>query len=148
MENIIIKNMNKDHISILAELEKSCFTQPWSEKSLAEELNNRTAHFLVAEKKTGEIMGYIGVFVVCESCYISNIAVFPQYRRQGVGKTLINSASETAKKLGAESISLEVSPSNTAAIMLYNMSGFEEVGLRKNFYRDPQEDGLILTKTF
>lgn len=148
MENIIIKNMNKDHISILAELEKSCFTQPWSEKSLAEELNNRTAHFLVAEKKTGEIMGYIGVFVVCESCYISNIAVFPQYRRQGVGKTLINSASETAKKLGAESISLEVRPSNTAAIMLYNMSGFEEVGLRKNFYRDPQEDGLILTKTF
>ncbi len=148
MENIIIKNMNKDHISILAELEKSCFTQPWSEKSLAEELNNRTAHFLVAEKKTGEIMGYIGVFVVCESCYISNIAVFPQYRRQGVGKTLINSASETAKKLGAESISLEVRQSNTAAIMLYNMSGFEEVGLRKNFYRDPQEDGLILTKTF
>lgn len=146
MSKIIIKNMADNHIRTISELEKICFSQPWSENSLSEELDNRTAHFLVAENETGTVMGYIGVFVVCESCYISNVAVFPDFRRSGVGKALLDAASETAKEFGAESVSLEVRPSNTAAIQLYISSGFEEVGLRKNFYRSPVEDALILTK--
>lgn len=93
-------------------------------------------------------MGYIGAFTVCESCYISNIAVFPQHRRKGIGRLLLRKAAEQARKKGAESISLEVRPSNTAAISLYKSEGYEEVGLRKNFYRDPNEDALILTLTF
>ncbi len=141
-----IIDMNEKHIPELAKLEKICFSQPWSEKSLAEELDNRTAHFLVAESGDN-IVGYIGIFVVCESCYVSNIAVFPEYRRQSAAKQLIESACTTAKNNGAESISLEVRPSNTAAVSLYESAGFEEVGLRKNFYRAPTEDALIMTKT-
>lgn len=141
-----IIDMNEKHIPELAKLEKICFSQPWSEKSLAEELDNRTAHFLVAESGDN-IVGYIGIFVVCESCYVSNIAVFPEYRRQGAAKQLIESACAAAEENGAESISLEVRPSNAAAVSLYESVGFEEVGLRKNFYRAPTEDALIMTKT-
>lgn len=145
MKNIEIKKMTREHIPVLAKLEKVCFSTPWSEKSLEEELDNHTAHFLVAEAD-GEIAGYIGLFVVCESCYISNVAVFPEYRRQGVATRLLGSASELAAENGAESISLEVRPSNEAAVALYSGLGFDEVGLRKNFYRSPAEDGLIMTK--
>ena len=141
-----IIDMNEKHIPELAQLEKICFSQPWSEKSLSEELDNRTAHFLVAESDE-KIAGYIGIFVVCESCYVSNVAVFPEYRRQGVAKQLIERACVVAEENGAESISLEVRPSNAAAVSLYGSVGFEEVGLRKNFYRATVEDALIMTRT-
>ncbi len=146
MEKMKIIDMNEKHIPELAQLEKICFSQPWSEKSLSEELDNRTAHFLVAESDE-KIAGYIGIFVVCESCYVSNVAVFPEYRRQGVAKQLIERACVVAEENGAESISLEVRPSNAAAVSLYGSVGFEEVGLRKNFYRAPVEDALIMTRT-
>ena len=144
MNDFDIVPMTQEHIPALAELEALCFSTPWNEQMLSEELDNHTAHFLVAVCK-GKIAGYIGVFVVCESCYISNIAVFPEYRRMGLGGLLIDSARETAAKNGAQSLSLEVRPSNEAAVRLYMKKGFEEVGLRKNFYRKPAEDALILT---
>ena len=145
-DDIMIVPMGKEHITRLAELENCCFSQPWNEQNLSEELDNHTAHFIVAEKND-DIAGYMGIFTVCESCYVSNIAVFPQYRRQGIASLLIDNACRIAVENGAESISLEVRPSNVSAIALYTKKGFEEVGLRKNFYRNPTEDGLILTKT-
>ncbi len=145
MNKYTLVPMNENHIPELANLEKICFSQPWSEKSLREELDNRTAHFIVAEFN-GVVVGYIGVFVVYESCDISNIAVLPEYRRRGIGRLLLEGACDAARNGGAESISLEVRPSNRGAIALYRSVGFEEVGLRKNFYRNPTEDGLILSK--
>ena len=142
----VIVPMEEKHIPVLAELEKICFSQPWTYEQLYEELDNRTAHFIVAEADS-ETAGYMGIFVVCESSYVSNIAVFPDYRRQGLGKRLIGEAVRIALENGAQSLSLEVRPSNTPAVKLYSSLGFEEVGLRKNFYRNPTEDGLILTKT-
>ena len=144
-QNLKIVEMNEAHIPALAELEKKCFSQPWSEQALREELDNHTAHFLAAELD-GETVGYIGIFVVCESCYVSNIAVQPELRRRGIATSLIESACALASELGAESISLEVRPSNTGAVALYSVLGFEQVGLRKNFYRDPAEDGAIMTR--
>ena len=137
--------MTEKHIPALAELERLCFSTPWTEQGLREELDNRTAHFIVAE--TGDqVAGYMGVFVVCESCYVSDIAVYPQFRRQGVASALIKKASADAAVLGAQSISLEVRPSNEAAVKLYRSLGFDDIGLRKRFYRDPEEDALIMTK--
>ena len=87
-----ITSMTEKHIPALAELERLCFSTPWTEQGLREELDNRTAHFIVAE--TGDqVAGYMGVFVVCESCYVSDIAVYPQFRRQGVASALIKKAS-------------------------------------------------------
>lgn len=145
MENIRIVPMTAEHIPELVRLEKMCFSTPWDEKALSDELENHTAHFLTAVDDIGSVLGYIGSFIVCESCYISDVAVFPQNRRKGVGKALIEELCRLAGELGAESVSLEVRPSNSAAISLYSSMDFEEVGLRKNFYRDPEEDALILT---
>lgn len=144
-ENIKIVPMTAKHIPELVRLEKMCFSTPWDEKALSDELENHTAHFLTAVNESGDVLGYIGAFIVCESCYISDVAVFPQYRRNGIGKTLIETLCRLAGEMGAESVSLEVRPSNHAAISLYSSMGFEEVGLRKNFYRAPEEDALILT---
>ena len=145
-EDINIVPMEEKHIAALVELENICFSQPWTYQQLAEELDNHTAHFIVAEIGDN-VVGYMGIFVVCESSYVSNIAVFPEYRRHGIGRKLLCEAVRMAVQMGAESLSLEVRPSNTPAVELYSSLGFEEVGLRKNFYRNPVEDGLIMTKT-
>ena len=144
MSDILITSMQQRHIGALAGLEKICFgALAWNEQALADELTNDTAHFLVLEK-SGEAIGYIGTFVVVDSCYVSNIGILPQYRRQGFASVLMESACKEAFSLGARSISLEVRPSNTAAISLYKKLGFEEIGLRRGFYREPKEDALIL----
>lgn len=145
--SLILKPIKKEHLESVAELEKICFSQPWSYKSLEEELTNETAHFFVA-LDGDRVAGYIGLFIVCESCFVSNIAVFPEYRRRGVATALIGRACSCAVEYGADFISLEVRPSNSAALSLYTKFGFTEMGLRKNYYRDPTEDALIMTKLF
>lgn len=144
---LTISKMRPEHIKRLAELEQICFSQPWSEQSLADELENDSAKFLVAEIN-GKAVGYIGLFIVMESCYLSNIAVFPEYRRKGVATALFHRAFSEAQNHGVDFISLEVRPSNTEALQLYTSLGFEEMGLRKNFYRNPTEDAFIMTKLF
>lgn len=147
MEKIIISEMKREHLDSLVELEKICFSQPWSYKSLEEELTNDTAYFYVAliDEK---VVGYIGLYIVCESCFITNVAVFPKYRKQGIATALLRRAFLTATAHGTDFISLEVRKSNTAAISLYTSLQFEEMGLRKNYYRNPPEDALIMTRLF
>lgn len=147
MINLTIAQMEKQHLDAVAELEKACFSTPWTYENLAESLENDTAHFFVALDDE-KVIGYIGVNVISDSCFIDNIAVYPEYRRQGVGKALLKIAALTADVMGADFISLEVRESNYAAIALYRSMGFEVVGLRKNFYRMPQENALIMTKIF
>ena len=147
MINLILSEMQREHLEQVAELEKICFSQPWSYTSLEEELDNETAHFFVATVDD-RVVGYIGVFVVSDSCFISNIAVLPDYRRQGVGRALMKIAMLTADVMGTEFISLEVRPTNYPAVMLYKSLGFDEMGRRRDFYRNPREDALIMTKIF
>lgn len=144
---MIIVNMTQEHIPQIAKLEKECFSSPWSEKSLSEELDNSSSHFICA-LDGDELMGYIGVQEICGEAYITNIAVFSEYRGRGVGRTLLKNACDGAEKRDCEFITLEVRKSNEAAISLYLSEGFEEAGIRKNFYSDPTEDGIIYTKNF
>lgn len=148
MIHLTIAQMQKKHLQDIADLEKMCFSTPWTYENLAEELNNDTAYFFVALDEDEEVIGYIGVSVVADSCFVNNIAVYPACRRQGVGTALMKIAIMTADARGTDFISLEVRESNFAAIALYQSLGFEEMGRRKNFYRRPQEDALIMTKVF
>ena len=141
-----ISAMKTEHIPFVAQLEKECFSSPWSENALAEELRNPDSHFLVAE--CGEIAGYIGVQEICGEAYITNIAVFEKFRKNGIGRMLLRAAAEGAESRNCEFITLEVRISNAAAISLYESEGFEKVGIRKNFYTSPVEDGAIYTKYF
>lgn len=144
--SFFITEMTAEHIPFIAQLEKECFAEPWSEASLTEELTNADSHFLVAE--CGEVSGYIGVQEICGEAYITNVAVFDNHRKKGIGRALLRAAANGAKSRGCEFITLEVRVSNTAAIALYESEDFERVGVRKNFYASPTEDGAIYTKYF
>ena len=147
--SIQIVPMNADHLEELEKLERICFARPWSRKMLAEELENQCAAFFVAlDSITQQVMGYAGLLVMADEGYITNVAVFPEFRRQGVAAKLIAVFENFARGNKLAFLTLEVRPSNTAAIALYKGFGFEEVGRRKNYYDLPKEDALILTKTY
>ncbi len=141
--------MTADHLDELARLEKVCFSRPWSRQMLAEELGNACAAFLVAlEKGTEKVVGYAGLLVMADEGYITNVAVFPEYRRQGIAGQLLEVFLHFAQANDLAFLTLEVRPSNEAAIALYQGYGFEEKGRRKNYYDFPKEDALILTREF
>ena len=146
---IRIVPMNADHLEEIERLERICFSRPWSRRMLAEELENQCAAFLVAEDgQTGTVLGYAGLLVVADEGYITNVAVFPEYRRRGVAARILEIYLNFAQANRLAFLTLEVRPSNEAAIALYQRYGFEEVGRRKNYYDLPKEDALILTRYF
>lgn len=138
--------MEQRHTAAVAKLEKDCFSEPWSNDSIREAAEHGT-EFFVAENAE-HLLGYIGIKPVLDEGYITNVAVFPQYRKQGVATALIKRVFELAQKKKLAFVSLEVRVSNSAAIALYEKAGFKEEGRRKSFYRDPREDALIMTKRF
>ena len=142
-----IVKMEISHISEVAGIEKECFSVPWSEKALEEEIGNKVSRFFVCLKDK-EVIGYAGMHIMSGECYIDNIAVKMSHRRQKIGEALLKTLIETAKAENGEFISLEVRKSNAAAISLYEKYGFKNVGVRKNFYDLPTEDAIIMTKTF
>ncbi len=144
---MIITNMTAQHVSQIAELEKLCFSDPWSEKSVASELDNKLAWWLVATDGD-RVAGYVGSQTVMGETDMMNIAVHPDYRRRGLAEALVNALVEELKKQESHCLTLEVRASNEAAQKLYEKLGFAQVGLRKNYYRNPKEDALILRKLF
>ena len=149
MKQVKIVPMAAEHLDRLEQLERVCFSRPWSKKMLAEELDNQCAAFLVAvEPETEKAVGYAGLLVVADEGYITNVAVDPSCRRQGVAAQLLQVFDNFAKGNHLAFLTLEVRPSNAAAIALYEGFGFREVGRRRNYYDLPKEDALILTKYY
>ena len=140
-----IVKMNPAHVSQIAQLEKICFSDPWSENSIASELDNKLAFWLVAAE--GEtVAGYIGSQTVLDETDMMNVAVHPDFRRKGIAEALVNGLVEQLKTMGSHCLTLEVRASNAPAIALYEKLGFAEIGRRRNYYRNPREDALILRK--
>lgn len=137
--------LQERHLDKAARLETLCFSRPWSRQALAEELENPTAVFMAAEDDAGELLGYAGMHVVCGEGYIDNVAVFPEARRRGVGRLLVQSLVQWLREHEGVFLTLEVRPSNEPAISLYSSLGFEEVGRRPRFYECPIEDALLMT---
>ena len=149
MKQVKIVPMAAEHLDRLEQLERMCFSRPWSKKMLAEELDNQCAAFLVAvEPETEKAVGYAGLLVVADEGYITNVAVDPSCRRQGVAAQLLQVFDNFAKGNHLAFLTLEVRPSNAAAIALYEGFGFREGGRRRNYYDLPKEDALILTKYY
>lgn len=145
--DIIISPMSEQHIPALAEIENICFSTPWTVEGLSEELSNPQAHFLVALDKD-TVVGYIGVQEICGEAYITNVAVLPEFRQNGIAKRLLSEAADGAKMRGCAFLTLEVRESNIPAISLYEKMQFSLIGKRKNFYREPTEDARIYTLYF
>ena len=142
----IISKMEEIHVRGISEIEKECFSSPWSESGIRSELDNPNARFFVAEND-GIVIGYAGMHTVCGECYIANIAVRQAYRKNGIASALLMKLEETAKNENGEFITLEVRRSNENAIRLYSRMGYSNVGVRKNFYSKPTEDAVLMTKT-
>ena len=141
----MILPMNASHVKGVAELEKQCFSAPWSERSVAGELENEWSLWLV-EERDGMVVGYVGSQSCPPEADIMNVAVSPDYRRQGIGESLMVALSEALVQKGIESLTLEVRASNEGAIALYNRLGYTQIGRRPNYYTDPREDALIMRK--
>ena len=141
-----IVKMNEAHVASVAAIEKECFgVDAWSEKSVASELTNQLSLWLVAVDGD-RVAGYVGSQTVCDETDMMNVAVTADYRRQGLGEKLVLALVEELKAMGSQCLTLEVRDSNTPARTLYEKLGFQQVGLRKNYYRNPKENALILRK--
>ena len=140
-----IENMTADHVASVARLEAVCFADPWSERSVASEVNNPLSLWLVALE--GDcVVGYIGSQTVLDESDMMNVAVHPDHRRRGVAEVLVLALCEALKQRGSGCLTLEVRASNEPAKALYGKLGFELAGRRPNYYRNPREDALILRK--
>ena len=137
--------MTDAHVAQIAQLEKQCFSDPWSENSVASELNNRLSLWLVA-LDGATVAGYIGSQSVGDEADMMNVAVHPDYRRRGIARELVMGLVAALGEKGVHSLVLEVRASNAPAIALYEQLGFIQVGRRPNYYRNPKEDALILRK--
>ena len=131
------------HLLAAAELEVQCFSQPWSANAL--EILTRDGGFgIAAIADDGKLIGYGGMLTVLDEGQITNVAVSPEFRRQGVGKALMHELKEEALRRGIASVSLEVRASNLAARSLYLGLGFADAGIRKRFYSHPTEDAFVM----
>ncbi len=148
--------LRREHLSQVAEIEKHCFSEPWSERSLElllegqDRVGNGSGVGFVCLVPDGEgqtVCAYGGMLCVLDEGQITNIATHPEYRRKGLGHRIVASLVEYARRNGLVTISLEVRESNTAAIELYKKFGFEMLGRRPNFYKAPTEAALIMALT-
>ena len=137
--------MTADHVAQVAQLERQCFADPWSEKSVASEQENKLAHWLVA-LEADTVVGYVGSQTVMGETDMMNIAVASDHRRKGIAKALVEQLVADLQKMGSQCLTLEVRASNDPAKSLYESMGFVQIGKRPNYYRNPREDALILRK--
>ena len=140
--------MTAAHVGAVAELEQACFAAPWSAAALAEELDNPLAVFRVAVDAAGQVLGYLGLHHVGDEGFVTNVAVAPAARRQGVAAALLAHMAAYATAHSLYRITLEVRVSNTAAIALYEGAGYVRDGVRPGFYRSPTEDAAIYSRYF
>lgn len=139
--------MDRSHLDAVAALERVCFSKPWPKSMLEDELYNPNVSLVVAEGKDGAVLGYGEIGVVLDEGCLEKIAVDPKYRRQGVAEAIL-SAFLRFGQAHLAFLTLEVRASNAPAIALYEKLGFRQVGRRKNYYADPHEDALLLTRDF
>ena len=143
---IRIVNAAPRHLEALEQLERSCFSMPWTREMLLGQMPDDSHEFLAAEDESGELLGYVGMMTVLDEGYISNVAVAPEQRRRGIADALIRTLLDRAAMRELSFVTLEVREHNKPAIALYRKHGFVPVGLRKNYYEAPTENAILMTK--
>ena len=139
-----IVDVSAEHIRQIEEIERDCFSRPWTAEQLKSQMRDEQHEFIAAVYGS-RVLGYVGLMYVLDEGYISNVAVHPDARRQGIGDALIDALAAKAAELELAFLTLEVRESNAPAIALYAKHGFHPVGKRKNYYDAPKEDAVLMT---
>lgn len=139
-----IKEFSSEYIKDVAEIERECFSSPWNETVLAGELQNDCSHIYVAVEN-GKAVGYAMLYVVCGEADVIRVAVLPDFRRGGTARKLLLKSFENNK---TDAVFLDVRESNFPAISLYKTLGFEDTGIRKDYYSNPTENAILMKKEF
>jgi ribosomal-protein-alanine N-acetyltransferase len=140
--------MTADHLDQMEEIERICFPDPWSRRMLAEDLENALTVTLVAQGKDQLVLGYASLLVILDEGTVTNLAVRPEHRREGIATELLKVFHRFGEGTGLAFLTLEVRASNASAIALYEKQGYVQTGLRRNYYQHPREDAVIMTKEF
>ncbi|MGN0170374.1 MAG: ribosomal protein S18-alanine N-acetyltransferase [Lachnospiraceae bacterium] len=138
-----IRRMEPADLPRVVEIEKSIFSQPWSEQGFLQALTMPGNEYVVAEQE-GQIVGYCGYYGTLDEGEITNVAVKEEFRCRGIGGEMVGRLLQHAKTQGIDRMVLEVRLSNVSAIHVYEKLGFVKLGVRKNFYEMPTEDALIM----
>lgn len=144
VDSFVFRYMREEDIDQILEVEHASFSLPWSREAFYNELhNNKFAVYMVLEDKD-KIIGYCGTWVVIDEAHVTNIAILPEYRGRKLGEGLLRQMMMVARQMGAKSMTLEVRVTNHVAQSLYRKLGFQNGGIRKNYYSDNQEDALVM----
>lgn len=141
---LVIIDVIAEQIPQIEEIERECFSRPWTAEQLSGQMRDEQ-HEFIAAVNGGKVLGYVGLMYVLDEGYISNVAVHPAARQQGIGDALIDALTAKAEELELAFLTLEVRESNAPAIALYSKHGFHPVGKRKNYYDAPKEDAVLMT---
>lgn len=142
---IRIVDTRPEHLDDILLMEQQCFSVPWTRDQLAAQMSDSMYIFLAAEDESGRAVGYVGLMYVLDEGYISNVAVSPSRRREGIADMLLNELYARAKAKKLSFLTLEVRESNAPAQSLYKKHGYTEVGMRKGYYSLPKEDAVLMT---
>ncbi|MDR2157141.1 MAG: ribosomal protein S18-alanine N-acetyltransferase [Clostridiales Family XIII bacterium] len=144
MNWIRIRRARPEDVDDVTALERICFATPWARSDLEKDIGeNILASYMIAES-ADRLIGYAGIWVVIDEGHITNVAVHPDWRGQGVATMLLSELLETARRKGAKNFTLEARASNATAIALYEKFGFRTVGYRRQYYADNGEDAAIM----
>jgi len=143
--NLIIRDMKLEDIDSVYDVEKSCFSDPWSKDSFKKEIKNNLAKYLVAQVED-KVVGYVGAWFIVDEAHITNVAISPKHRGQKIGDKIIKYLIDECTKSGIKAMTLEVRSSNIVAQNLYKKYDFKFAGVRKEYYSDNKEDAIIMWK--
>jgi ribosomal-protein-alanine N-acetyltransferase len=144
---IAVSPVRESDLGAIAKIERAAFSDPWSERSFREALSQPAIYFVAARSDDGDVLGYVVAWFVADEGQIANLAVAPAGWGSGIGRALLTSALREAVARRATDVYLEVRDSNARARRLYGSCGFKEVGRRRNYYRLPVEDAVVLRRT-
>ena len=144
IDSFVFRDMREEDIDQVLEVEHASFTTPWSREAFYNELfNNKFAVYIVLEEDN-KIIGYCGTWVVIDEAHVTNVAIMPGYRGKKLGEALMSKLMSVSREMGAKTMTLEVRMTNYVAQSLYRKLGFQNGGIRKNYYSDNQEDAQIM----
>lgn len=145
-QKISLQYLNIDQLDKVLEIENLCFAAPWSKESFVYDLTENDKAIYVSAMINSRLVGYCGLWIICDEAHIMNIAVHPEYRRIGIGSRIIQKIINIAFEKKLKSMTLEVNINNCAAINMYKRFGFEQSGIRKGYYEETNEDAIIMWK--